>query len=390
MRSRTDDTAGTGHNVEVNTLGIPRAVFRCATEVVEQFRSRTDVSLDVGQVLTGRAHLLGTAPAGHISAGGATHLLRTLDGWCAITLARKDDVAAVPAMIEADHALDDSWPIVHEWASARCTASVVERARLLDIPAAALFETVAAPPRVLSLGAAGAPRRAAGLLVADLTSMWAGPLCGQVLARAGAIVVKVESPSRPDGTRVGNPTFFDWMNGGKLSYSIDFDRDFDRLRALLTAADVVLEGSRPAALSRRGLGPTDVGGPTGRVWLRISGYGTLGENAHRAAFGDDAAVAGGLVGWSDGEPTFCGDAIADPLTGLSAALAVVDALDAGGGQLIEISMAEVAASYAAMPTIADQDRDQPMPPIARTPASPLGADDDAVARLLKNRTGKAC
>lgn len=132
-----------------------------------------------------------------------------------------------------------------------------------------------------------------GLLVVDLTSMWAGPLCGQLLARAGAVVVKVESPRRPDGTRGGDPAFFDWMNSGKLSYSIDFDKDADDLRALLAAADIVLEGSRPAALARRGLGPHECPPQPGRVWLRITGYGTGEPDAQRVAFGDDAAVAGG-------------------------------------------------------------------------------------------------
>ena len=65
------------------------------------------------------------------------------------------------------------------------------------------------------------------------------------------------------------------------------------------------------------------------------------------AFGDDAAVSGGLVGGTDGDPVFCGDAIADPLTGLHAALAVAESLTRGGGELIELSMAAVAATYAA-------------------------------------------
>ncbi|MCV7081459.1 CoA transferase, partial [Mycolicibacterium insubricum] len=126
-------------------------------------------------------------------------------------------------------------------------------------------------------------------------------------------------------------------NAGKLSCTTDFDTDADRLRALLTVADVVLEGSRPAALARRGLGPEDIPGPPGRVWLRITGHGdgsvegrvAFGEGAARVAFGDDAAVAGGLVGRApDGSPVFCGDAIADPLTGLAAAAAVSEVLDA--------------------------------------------------------------
>ena len=159
-----------------------------------------------------------------------------------------------------------------------------------------LGETGAAGPGCTSRGEPTRVRPLAGLLVADMTSMWAGPLCGQLLSRAGAVVVKVESPARPDGTRGGDPRFFDWMNGGKLCYAVDFDRDRSRLAALFAAADVVLEGSRPAALARRGLGPSDMSARPGRVWLRITGHGTDAGSAERVAFGDDAAVAGGLVG----------------------------------------------------------------------------------------------
>lgn len=390
MQSNTEGTTGNGNDGVTTALGIPPAVMCCAAEVAEQFRSGTGVSVDVVEVLTGRARLLGTAPAGRVSAGGATRLLRTADGWCAITLSRDDDLAAVPAMIEVDHALVDPWPMVRHWSSTRSAVAVVERAGLLDIPAAALGETVAAAPRVTTLGVKGGPRRADGLLVADLTSMWAGPLCGQLLARAGAIVVKVESPARPDGTRLGNRTFFDQVNSGKLSYAIDFDRDRDQLHTLLSIADVVLEGSRPAALARRGLSPPDVPGPTGRVWLRISGYGTQGKNALRPAFGDDAAVAGGLVVRADGKPTFCGDAIADPLTGLSAAQAVVEALDDGGGQLVEIAMAEVAASYTRLPDALDAPAHKSLPPRPCRPASTIGADNTAVVQLLAAKARATC
>ena len=98
-----------------------------------------------------------------------------------------------------------------------------------------------------------------------------GSAAAQACTRAGATVVKVESPSRPDGTRTGDVRFFDWMNSGKLSCAMDFDRDRVDLEALLAGADVVLEGARPAALARRGLGPSRPGRP-GRVWLRLSGY----------------------------------------------------------------------------------------------------------------------
>jgi crotonobetainyl-CoA:carnitine CoA-transferase CaiB-like acyl-CoA transferase len=189
---------------------------------------------------------------------------------------------------------------------------------------------------------------------------------------------------------MGDRTFFDWLNCEKLSYAVEFDRDSAQLRKLLATADVVVEGSRPAALSRRGLGPHDVPGPPGRVWLRISGYGTRGDDALRPAFGDDAAVAGGLVGWAANEPTFCGDAIADPLTGLTAAHAVVEALSRGGGRLIEIAMAEVAATYAALPMVADGPDAHQIRSVTGMRAHDLGADNAAITALLADRGAPAC
>ncbi|MCB0927573.1 MAG: CoA transferase [Mycolicibacterium insubricum] len=361
----------------------------------------TDLAPDAATLLTGRAGLLGLRRRGRISAGGATRLLATLDGWVALTLSRPDDIAAVPALLAADAVDADPWPEVTAWAAGHRTGEIVARAVLLDLPAAALGETTAAPPRIRQCGRRGTPRAVAGLLVADLTSMWAGPLCARRLADAGATVVKVESPRRPDGTRAGDPRFFDWMNAGKISCTVDFDTDADRLWALLTVADVVLEGSRPAALARRGLGPEDIPGPPGRVWLRITGHGdgpgegrvAFGDGAARVAFGDDAAVAGGLVGRApDGSPVFCGDAIADPLTGLAAAAAVSEALTRGGGELIEISMAAVAAEYAAQPSLPQGY--PPNPPVAADPTAPppaaaasaLGADNAAVDALVAARS----
>ncbi|OBF02914.1 acyl-CoA transferase [Mycobacterium sp. ACS4054] len=364
-------------------------VLTRAGRVAAAAGGRLGITVDAAGLLAGRAALLGLTRGGRVSAGGATRLLVAADGWCAITLSRPDDAALVPALVQTDDVPDDPWPTLRHWAATQPRSAILERAALLDIPAAALGEAAAAAPRMRPSGVRGPARDAGGLLVADLSSMWAGPLCGQLLARAGATVVKVESPARPDGTRAGNPAFFDWMNGEKLSYCLDFDAQADELRALLAAADVVIEGSRPAALTRRGLGPDQIEPRAGRIWLRINGH----EEDGRPAFGDDAAVAGGLVGAAAGGPVFCGDAIADPLTGLDATRAVAESLGRGGGELIEISMAAVAAGYAAVPTQASVANGPapppPVPPAAR-PAARLGADNDAVRRLISERACSPC
>ena len=369
--------------------------FSRAAVLAEARRVSTDIAgllgveVDAAAMLAGRAAILGLTRRGRISAGSATRLLRTVDGWCAVALPRDDDLAALPALMEVGALTGDPWAVLSRWAATRSTDEVVNRARLLDLAVAALGEASAEPPTVRCCGTSTGPRRAEGLLVADLSSLWAGPLCGQLLARAGAVVVKVESPSRPDGTRRGEPAFFDWMNAGKLSYCLDFDSERDALHRLLDAADIVIEGSRPAALRRRGLTAEDLAGRTGRIWLRISGYR---DQPDRPAFGDDAAVAGGLVGGGADGPVFCGDAIADPLTGLEAARAVGQSLRRGGGEVFEVSMAQVAARYAALTQSADSDARAKSPtlPLAVPPASPLGADNAAVELLVSERLCAPC
>jgi CoA-transferase family III len=367
-------------------------VLARAERVAAEAGRRVGIAIDAATLLTGRAGLLGLTRGGRVSAGGATRLLAARDGWCAITLSRPDDVAAVPALLQADEVPVDPWPALHRWAATHPVSAVTERAALLDIPATGLGEVAAASPRIQGMGSRTHAREPGGLLVVDLSSMWAGPLCGQLLARAGATVVKVESRRRPDGTRDGNRAFYDWINGEKLSYCVDFDTQADRLRELLAVADIVIEGSRPAALERRRLAPDHLAPRPGRIWLRVNGY-----DDPRPAFGDDAAVAGGLVGaavaaGSKG-PVFCGDAIADPLTGLDAALAVAESLGRGGGELIHVSMAAVAATYAALPvveSVAKYPAPPPRPPAASVPAAKLGADNDVVRRMVVERGCPSC
>jgi crotonobetainyl-CoA:carnitine CoA-transferase CaiB-like acyl-CoA transferase len=152
---------------------------------------------------------------------------------------------------------------------------------------------------------------------------------------------------------------------------------------LLTVADVVVEGSRPAGLARRGLGADQVPARPGRVWVRITGYGA--EHPDRIAFGDDAAVAGGLVTARPDGPAFCGDAIADPLAGLQATLSVLESLARGGSEVIDVAMAAVAATYAPLPLVPADPASPRVPVLPDHAARPLGADNAAVRALVAQR-----
>jgi CoA-transferase family III len=329
------------------------------------------VRADPAELIAGRAAAAGLSRRGQLSAGGATRLLRASDGWCAITLSRPVDLDALPAVLGVlgldapapahppgasgtglDEARAAAWPVLAAAAGSRTVAQLTDAAQLLGLPAAPLPSGRPGgewPPwRESRIAAPRSRARLDGAVVADLSSLWAGPLCARLLGLAGARVIKVESAARLDGARAGSRAFYDWLHAGHESLVVPFDSGQGRsvLEDLLCSADVVIEASRPRALAQLGLAPGSIRHKDGQVWLSITGYGR--DDPERVAFGDDAAVAGGLVSWaSEDEPVFCADAIADPLAGVTGALAVATSVARGGGELIDLPMRAVAAAFAA-------------------------------------------
>jgi hypothetical protein len=195
------------------------------------------------------------------------------------------------------------------------------------------------------------PRRDGRPLVVDLSALWAGPLASSLLEMMGADVVKVESTKRLDGARLGNQHFYALMNGGKRSVTVDFDDPaaVRRLRLLVDRADIVIEASRPRALVRLGIDRAEHV-VRGAAWVSITAH----DDTARIGFGDDASVGGGLTARMEaawGIPLFAGDAIADPITGLHAAL-VAWWLWAAGGGFSHLSLAGTVAHVATWMTAA--------------------------------------
>lgn len=279
-------------------------------------------------------------------------LLPARDGWLAVNLAREDDIAALPAWLEDERACDPAaWPGL--LASRHC-ADLLARAALLGLAVAGDGERAANPPPWCAVERiAPAPPRAAPLRaprVLDLSSLWAGPLAAQLLRLGGAQVVKLESSARPDGARQGHAGFYRLLNGGKASVSVDLRQDAGRaaLRALIAQADIVIESARPRALLQMGIDARAmIAAHPGLTWLAISGYGRAAGDAGRIAYGDDAAVAAGLsqlMRRAHGRRQLVGDAIADPLTGVHAALAAYALYRQGGGALLSVSLCGVVAA----------------------------------------------
>lgn len=308
----------------------------------DDFIALTGVPVDLAATLFQRAELAGFQLPAKTSAGGSCTLLATDEGWAAVNLSRPDDHAALPALL----GLLGAPQAELRTAARRVTAVELARmAQLLGIASAALGSARGdrAPVRAERHGQT-CTRGFAGLRVADLSALWAGPLCARLLGLAGARVVKVESTVRPDGARFGHPDFYRRLHDGHESRVLDFGSG--ALAELIADADVIVEASRPRALRRLGVRAEEfLAARPGRVWVSITGYG---RDDDRIAFGDDAAVAGGLTGLDrHGDPVFLGDALADPVTGLYAAHAVARSLQRGGGELLCVSMAACAAAQKA-------------------------------------------
>lgn len=357
-----------------------------------------ELAVDPLAVLTERAAVAGLRRRSPVSCGGGTRLLPTADGWLAVALPRPSDVELVPAWLGAEADPADPWSTVEPVVAARPTVELVAQGRLLGLPLGPLPPeppAPAAPPAPLAplpvraerLGEAAALRSLEGVLVADLSALWAGPLCGALLADAGATVVKVESTTRPDGAREGPAALFDRLNAGKRSVALDVttERGRAQLRALVATADVVISSSRPRALTQLGVHPEQVlyAGRT-RAWVSITGHGRTGDAADAVGFGDDAAVAGGLVVWDADRPHLCADAVADPTSGLVAAAATLDALTVGGRWLLDVALARTAAHLAGptLPVPPATVFAEPAPPADRGRAAPLGADTDEMLAAL--------
>jgi hypothetical protein len=312
------------------------------------------------RLLSARAVLIGWQRRGPWSLGGACRAVRCSDGFVVVNLARPEDVESVAAVVEHDRVVDladDAWQLLDEWAAGMPAGDAAARLQLLcvpggDIPApGAWWQDSTAPGGAASrpvvrvdVGEGKVPD--APPLVVDLSSLWAGPLCAKLLGDAGARVVKVEIDGRLDGARQGDAAFYDFLHAGHESVLIDLTAHDDRdlLTRLIADADIVVESSRPRALLSWGIDAHEICDQRPTTWVSITAYGR--RFPERVGFGDDVAMATGLAAreGDDDWPLSCGDAIADPLTGMHAAVHALASYQAGRSCVLDVAMAEVVAS----------------------------------------------
>jgi len=213
----------------------------------------------------------------------------------------------------------------------------------------------------------------AGILVADCSTVLAGPYCTMLLADLGADVVKVEPPEG-DGTRgwgppwvgqglagpddPGTAAYYLALNRNKRSLRLDLKRPEGAgvLRRLIGRADVLVENFRVGGFAGLGFDDAALDALNPRlVHLAISGYGPTGPDSTKPGYDFVLQAVAGLMsitGFPDsegGEPTKVGVAIGAVTTGLLGAVAILGALAGreregspahGRGQRIDVSILE--------------------------------------------------
>jgi crotonobetainyl-CoA:carnitine CoA-transferase CaiB-like acyl-CoA transferase len=218
-------------------------------------------------------------------------------------------------------------------------------------------------PLVVPPGAADAPGPLHGTRVLDLSTVFAVPYIGGLLADLGADVIKVEPTRRLDQTRTAYGPFTDndpgerwWdrasthqvVNRGKRSLTLDLKSDVGRglLRELVADADVLLENFTPRVMRDWGMTYDELRELNpGLVMLSNTGYGATGPWSGFRAQGTSLEATMGIAavtGYAEDKPSKAGQSYPDFLacwTGLLALMAALVERDASGlGQHIDLGM----------------------------------------------------
>lgn len=200
-----------------------------------------------------------------------------------------------------------------------------------------------------------------GVIVIDLSRVFAGPYCTMMLGDLGATVIKIEQPGKGDDTRHFGPpyiatesAYYLGLNRNKYSITLDFTtpEGKQQLLDLIQGATVLVENFRAGTLARQGLSYEDLRASNpGLIYCSISGYGAEGPKAARPGYDFVAQAESGIMaitGEIDGEPQRVGSPIADTAAGMFACISILAALHVrnrtGKGQFIDISLFESAVA----------------------------------------------
>lgn len=210
--------------------------------------------------------------------------------------------------------------------------------------------------------AAGRQKPLTGVRILDFTWVLAGPYCTRVFADLGADVIKLQTEERSQGVNGNAFPYFALWNRNKRSASLKMQhpKALDLFRRLVEQADVIVENFSVGVLDRWGIGYDVVRQWNDKIiYMSMAGAGQSGPWRDFVTYAPTIHALSGLTYLTnppDRQDIGLGCAFTDHISGLSGALALLEALEArrrtGVGQRIDLAQLEVGA-YLVGPAFAD-------------------------------------
>lgn len=318
---------------------------------------------------------------------------RARDGWIRLHTNAPHHRAAAERVLGAQRDRDGTARSVARWAKGELEAAIVavggcaaemrsvaewgRHPQGLAVAAEALMDiaaTGAAPPPDWAVPVS---RPLKGLRVLDLTRVLAGPVASRCLAAYGAEVLRIDPPDWDE------PAIVPEVALGKRCARLDLCRAADRARfaALLSSADIFLNGYRSDALDRLGFGPAARQALSpGLIDVCLDAYGWTGPWATRRGFDSlvqmSAGIADAGMRWRNAEkpvplPVQALDHGTGYLMAAAAIRGVARRLTQGTGMTARLSLARTAK------LLVDAGSGHELPPLAAETSADLSPTIEA-------------
>ncbi|MDD5168243.1 MAG: CaiB/BaiF CoA-transferase family protein [Syntrophales bacterium] len=193
--------------------------------------------------------------------------------------------------------------------------------------------------------------------VVDLTRVYTGPFCSQILADMGAEIIKIEDAGPNSNERSWAPfapgteesTYFIGLNRGKKSIELNLKEAKAReiFYRLVKEADLVMENYAPGVADKLLVGYEDCKKiKPDIIYLSVSAFGQYGPLSKLPGYDMLAQAMGGLMsitGYPD-KPVRVGSSLGDVIAGLYGCIGLLGALNyrrlTGQGQYIDVALVD--------------------------------------------------
>jgi crotonobetainyl-CoA:carnitine CoA-transferase CaiB-like acyl-CoA transferase len=214
-----------------------------------------------------------------------------------------------------------------------------------------------------------------GITVLDLGTAWAGGIAGRILGDFGADVIKVESWSHMDGSRMGRPITIDDSTGGddgkwpdlqpgfhvhgrskrSITLNLQSNAGLQTLLELAKTADMLIHNFPPSVVDKLGLSSERLLSANNK--LVIVGQSVAGENGALSGligYAGTVAALGGLsiaIGYENEDPIGLFEGLYSDVTSaittvFAALVGVFERTNSGLGQSIDVSQWEATLAMA--------------------------------------------